>query len=173
MLTEALAGSLHCVLLWSSHLVYNNWRSSKTRGLCGCSANTPQRQSCLAYSASAFVGHGLKILLEFYTCTTHTGSLGFASVLLCAFQYKFDRARNGLSCGIHDPLMPSFYWSVCKITKAICLFLHDLLHFASLYLSHGRNRILFQSKYVFAYAEKTTRVLGIMKDGWYNLCAER
>ncbi len=57
--TKALAGSLHCVLLWSSHLVYNSWRSSKTRGLRGCSANTPQRQSCLAYPASASVGHGL------------------------------------------------------------------------------------------------------------------
>lgn len=67
MLTEALAGSLHCVLLWSSHLVYNSWRSSKTRGLCGYSASTPQRQSCLAYPASAFVGHGLKILLEKYS----------------------------------------------------------------------------------------------------------
>lgn len=63
-LNEALAGSLDCFLLWSSHLVYNSWRPSKTRGLCGCSASTPQRQSCLTNSASTFVGHGLKFPLK-------------------------------------------------------------------------------------------------------------
>ncbi len=65
--------------------------------------------------------------------------------------------------------MPSFCQSVCKIIKAICLFLHDLLHFASLHLSRGRNRISFQSEYVSAFAEKTTRVLGIIKDGLCNI----
>lgn len=120
-------------------------------------------QSCLD-----LCGAWSKIFVEINTCTTHTRSLGFASALLHAFRYNFNQARNGQSCNILDSIMPSFCQSVCAIIKAICLSLHDLLHFASLYKSHGQNRISFQSEYVFAFAEKTTRVLGIIKVGLCN-----
>ena len=95
-------------------------------------------------------------------------SLGSASALIYAFRYNFNQARNGQSCNSHESFTPSFCQSVCEIIKAICLSLHDLLQFPSLYKSHGRNRILFQSEYVSAFAEKTTRVLGIIKVGLCN-----
>lgn len=121
-------------------------------------------QSCLDLCGAWF-----EISAEMiYLYHTHTRSLGFASALLYAFRYNFNKARNGQSCNIHDSLMPSFCQSVCEIIKAICLSLHDLLHFASLYKSHGQNRLSFQSEYVSAFAEKTTRVLGIIKVGLCN-----